>query len=393
MKIAYIVRHYNKRGGISRYVAELAEWFAKDNEVHVFTADWDDINPAVKTIQFHKVPITSFKFLTKRKKFALNLLFEVSSFNRNSRNMVKKDGYDIIHTQGDYSGHCDVYTAGSCHRAWLKLARAQSKGFIDRMKKSTFNPLHRIILGPEDHSIKTCLRLISVSKGVKEEILANYKVPGIKIVALPNGVDTKMFNPAKKALFGTDIRKKYGFSDDDLVMIFPAHQFERKGLGNILKAMSKIGDKKIRLLVVGRDSSSAYDTMAKELGVDKQITFAGETQFIERLYAASDLMVFPTVYEPFGMVITEAMASGLPVIVSKTAGAAELMTNWEDGILLKDHSNVNEIANAILYCKNFPSSMAKMGKKARQTAEKYTWNYVAEKTNIIYKQVFKEKYL
>jgi UDP-glucose:(heptosyl)LPS alpha-1,3-glucosyltransferase len=388
MKIAYIVRHYNRRGGISRYVTEIAEWFSKEHEVHVFTSDWNDVNS--DKIQFHKVPIVSIEYLKNKKKYALNLLFEVSSFRRNTKKIIKEGEFDIIHTLGDYSGYCNVYTAQSCHRAWLKIAQTQTNSLINKLKKSTFNPLHRAILAPEDHIINTCKRIISVSNGVKNEILDNYKVPESKIITLPNGVDINKFNPSNIDKYRKEIRKQYGFCDNDSVMIFPAHQFERKGLEFVLKAMHKINNPALRLLIVGRDSSSVHKSMANFLEVDKQLVFTGETAVIERLYAASDLMIFPTIYEPFGMVITEAMATGLPVIVSKIAGAAELMTDRKDGLLLKDFSDINEIADGINYCINNKEAAMQMGKEARITAEKYTWNYVAEKTLLIYQQVVKE---
>lgn len=385
MKIAYIVRHYNKRGGISRYVAELAEWFSKEHDVHVFTSSWEDVNS--DKIQFHKVPITSFEYLKNRKKYALNLLFEVASFRRNTEKTIKEYKFDIIHTLGDYSGYCDVYTAQSCHRAWLKIAQNQTKSIIGKLKKSTFNPLHRIILGPEDHIINSCKMIISVSNGVKNEILDNYKVPENKIIVLPNGVNIEKFSTQNKDKYRKDIREQYGLNENDFVMIFPAHQFERKGLEYIFKAMNNLNDNNLHLLIVGRDSSSTYNSMAKNLGIEKQILFTGETPFIERLYAASDIMIFPTIYEPFGLVVTEAMASGLPVIVSKIAGAAEIMNDRKDGILLKDYADINEITKAILFCKRNTGAMAELGKEARKTAEKYSWDYVANKTYIIYQQI------
>lgn len=138
-------------------------------------------------------------------------------------------------------------------------------------------------------------------------------------------------------------------------------------------------------MVVGSAAPDYYRTLAKRLGFESNLIFTGHVPDAWRFYAASDAFVFPTSYEPFGMVITEAMASGIPVITTEVAGAAELIEHGREGYLLKDSHSQEELAgyiNELFGGKN----IEKMGKRARETAENYSWDYTARETLNVYKE-------
>ena len=144
-------------------------------------------------------------------------------------------------------------------------------------------------------------------------------------------------------------------------------------------------------MVIGRSHIAKYGEFALKFSVLDRVIFAGFVPEIKDYYAASDIFVFPTRYEPFGLVITEAMASGLPVITSEIAGAAEIMTDGRDAILLKDPTDSSEIAEAIRTLVDDDKLRASMGANARRTAEKYSWDEVARKTMEVYEEVAESK--
>jgi len=118
--------------------------------------------------------------------------------------------------------------------------------------------------------------------------------------------------------------------------------------------------------------------------VTDRVVFAGHHADTERFFAAADLFVMPTLYEPFGMVIAEAMASGLPVITSRLAGAAELIDHKVDGVLLDEPTDQAAIAREITLLLREPEQAREMGRLARSKVEHYSWDYVVRGTEAVY---------
>ncbi len=389
MKIAVIVREYHKWGGISRCAAEIAEYFAADNEVHVFTASWQ--NAEGTGIIFHKVPMLSFGFLKKKKLKALNNIFEIASFALFSRLIVKPGNFDVVHSQGCYVGISDVFTTHSCHAESLAVSRQNRTGFLGKLKKTALNPLHLLLLTVEYYSLKNTKKIIAISQSVKNDIIKHYGIHGDKIEVVTNGVDANKFNPNARVLYRDEVRLRHGLKPEDKVLIFPAHEFERKGLSAIIYALNIIQNSDLYVLVAGVGDPSPFRPLIKKLGLDKNIIFTGRVTDIEKYYAASDILVFPTYYEPFGLVILEAMAAGLPVITTRLAGASHLISNYVSGIILDDQADYRAIAKTVCYLINDDSAARALGENARKVAERYPWGMIAEKVFNLYENVMLDR--
>jgi glycosyltransferase involved in cell wall biosynthesis len=147
----------------------------------------------------------------------------------------------------------------------------------------------------------------------------------------------------------------------------------------------------VKLLVVGTDNPDPYVSLARTLGIKNQVYFLGPWQDMSRVYAASDIFVFPTKLEPFGLVITEAMASGLPVITSRLAGAAELIKDGETGLLLKDPTNPGELQDKIFKLIRDIDYRHKLGVNAAAFIQNYSWDRIADQTWTCYWQVIETK--
>ncbi len=119
----------------------------------------------------------------------------------------------------------------------------------------------------------------------------------------------------------------------------------RKGARLALEALARVRGPK--LVLVSRSDPSSLRRFADQLGVSARVRFRPATDQVERAYAAADMFVFPTPYDAFGMVISEAMASALPVITTRAAGASELINHGESGWLLDDAANAAPLAEAL----------------------------------------------
>jgi UDP-glucose:(heptosyl)LPS alpha-1,3-glucosyltransferase len=157
-----------------------------------------------------------------------------------------------------------------------------------------------------------------------------------------------------------------------------------------MNAIKQIDDPRVRLLVVGGDSHSSYADRVKLMGLENTIIFAGNSNKIEEYYASSDIFVLPSSYEPFGLVVLEAMASGLPVIVSRACGAAEIIENEKEGLLFNEGDS-ESFVSSLRRLIGTPESRTLISKAARKAAEKYTWNKMGEETEKVYTEILNER--
>ena len=118
------------------------------------------------------------------------------------------------------------------------------------------------------------------------------------------------------------------------LFIFASMDFEGKGLLTVLRSLALLEDRKARLLVLGDGPVARFRRIAHRLGIAEQVVFLGRRSDIQRFYSAGDLFVLPTAYEPFPNVNLEAMACGLPVLTTRTAGGVDIVEENVNGYLL-----------------------------------------------------------
>ncbi|MDD5491396.1 MAG: glycosyltransferase family 4 protein [bacterium] len=370
MNIAFITRSYSKKGGVSRCVVELAEKFSQDHKVHIYTSQWD-IPLARSNITFHQVKIIIWPFFLKVLSF---VIFCARKLKNNSYELVVGPLGDVF--------KADILVAHSCHRAWVEMKKKN----IVELLKYWFNPFHHVALFLE----KTALRkgnykkIISISRITKNDLIKYYHVPENDITVVYNGVNIEEFTPENRNRFRQGLRQELSVSDTDVLLLFTANEFKRKGLRTLLEAIAlPMQNAPVKLLIVGGDSPDPYLRLINKLNINDQVCFLGSRQDIARLYAASDIFVLPTKLEPFGLVITEAMASGLPVITSRLAGAAELIKDGETGLLLLNPENPGELQDKIFKLVKDAGYRNKLGNSAAAIMQQYSW----EKIKIEYEKV------
>lgn len=377
MRIAYICRNYHKRGGISKCIAELAERLVENNEVHIFSNSWEDISS--DKIIFHKV------WMVKKPLFLAVFSFAIFSYFK-----LRKYSFDLICSPTGGTLVPSLFTAHSCHKSWVEYKKRSLKEFILYL----INPFHHIVLNIERYNYKrgNYNKIIAISEYIKREIIRGYKVYPKDISVIYNGVNISEFHPENKFLYRDQIRAKWNIADTDVVLLFIGYEFKRKGVKYLVKAISRLpSNPHSVLLIVGGGDKRFYSGLVRKLGLSDRVIFAGATKEIKKYYAASDIFVFPTLLEPFGLVITEAMACGLAVITNKSAGAAEIITNGYDGLLLDDPADTGELVKKIeLFVKN-NGLRDKIGQNARQTIKRYSWDVISKQTEEFYRRVVGNK--
>ncbi|MGH8600610.1 MAG: glycosyltransferase family 4 protein, partial [Burkholderiales bacterium] len=227
--------------------------------------------------------------------------------------------------------------------------------------------------------------IICISQMVKQEIVQHYGVAEDRLHVIYNGIDTQAFNPRLKQEHATRIRAEFGIPDDATVFLFVGSGFERKGIPALMKAMSALPSH-AHLLIVGRDKAlKKYEQISASRGLNARVHFAGGQNDVKPFYGAADALAFPTLYEPFGNVVLEAMACALPVITSTKAGAAELIEDGANGYVC-DALDVPALGRAMeALCSR--ESCAEMGAASRRTVEPYTFDAMSNRLIALYESL------
>jgi UDP-glucose:(heptosyl)LPS alpha-1,3-glucosyltransferase len=223
-----------------------------------------------------------------------------------------------------------------------------------------------------------------VSEQTAKETIQYYK-PKAKPKVVYNGVSIKEFQPASDPIARAELRKSLGASLDDTVLIFVGGEFARKGLVTVLEALKRLNNPHVKLWVFGQDPAiEDYRQTAEQMGIGQNVQFLGFFSDLPKMMRGGDIFVLPTYYEPFGLVVIEAMATGLPVITTRQAGVSELISHCENGFLLKSPDSAQELSQYITVLRNNPEQCRQIGEESLKTAATYTWDRMAEGIYALY---------
>jgi UDP-glucose:(heptosyl)LPS alpha-1,3-glucosyltransferase len=190
-------------------------------------------------------------------------------------------------------------------------------------------------------------RVIAASQMVVDEITNLYRYPADKIDVVRNGV------PLDKFRFDPELREKsraeLKLKEDQIALLFAGSGWERKGLLFAIEAMALCKNRKMRLLVAGRGEARPYKTTHLRFWREDPLQFLGEVAHLVPVYAATDIFILPTIYDPFSNACLEALASGLPVITTRSNGFSEIIEDGVHGSIVDNPANLVGLRDAIRF--------------------------------------------
>jgi UDP-glucose:(heptosyl)LPS alpha-1,3-glucosyltransferase len=372
VKLAVICRPFAFHGGLETATAGLiGELVRQGLDLHLLTTAGQSPSRGVTV---HRLPVLSQPSLARLLSFAL------------SAGAAVRDGrYDIVQSHERTLVH-DLYRAGEgCHKAYLEM-KARRLTTARRLFLRA-NPYHRVLLALERRIFdrKRSARIVAISRRSQEEIERLYGLFSERVTLIYNGVDLTRFSPENRQRYRARTRSDLGIGADHWLILFVGSGFQRKGLGPLIEGVARLPDRRARLCVVGKGGTAPYREEAERLGVQDRVVWAGPHPDVDRFYAAADLVALPALYEPFGNVHLEALASGLPVLASSRSGGAEVITPGRTGWIVDDPEDPAQICRGLQALREGDTDRYR--EAARAAAEPFTYEAQARAFIELYKEI------
>lgn len=362
MKVAFVVHDCREGGGHERFSAELLRRIAPRHEVHLFACGYQDLGAPIAA--YHRIRAI------ERPNIVKVLLFLAQTYRLN-----RAGPFDLVHTHGLCFRTANVVTAHACQAARCALRDTPAggaRGAYQRAYLAWTAALERRFLYGRPR-----VTVLAVSEKVRRDLLRHYGCVPERVRVVYPGVDGQRFAP--DAARRRAVRDALGLAPEETAALFvgtPA-----KGLDTLLEALRPVAaEERIRLLVVGSGDPALYLRPIRRFRAEGFTRFLGHQKEIAALYAASDLFVFPSRYDTFGMAALEAMAAGLPTIVSVEAGVHEIVRDGIDGLHLPDPRDPARLRETVLALVRDPERRAELGRAARERALQFTWDETARRT-------------
>lgn len=376
MNIAVIRRKYDPNGGgAEKYAAYVVdELIARGHTVTVFAEKFANVPDSVTVVKVRRPIYPS--------------LCRTASFAKSARRIVDHSLFDVVFALSRYEG-ADVYRqAEQLHAVWLPIYYS---------KWARFNPRHAGILSLEKRVFdpRSTGNVVTNSNLVRNQIVKGFGFATDRVNVIRNGVDRETFYPVKNSSDKIELRSELGIKRDALALLFVAGNFAIKGLDKAIMAIAGLDQdcrSNIQLIVVGGDEPQKFQELADANGVGSNILFAGKQSAVGDYYRASDMLFYPSLYEPFANVCLEACACGIPVLTTAQNGSSELVDHGRNGYVVENADMVALMTQYIGdYNKLIESEKQAMSQKALTATEGYSWSAHVDALELLFKDVKEKK--
>lgn len=289
------------------------------------------------------------------------------------KQIIKNNNYDIVHCHTPIAAACTRVACRSFQKKGLKVIYT-AHGFhfykgSPRLNWFIYYPLEKICSKWTDV-------LITINK--EDYAVARTRMKSKRIEYIPGvGIDVDKFK--NTVIDRTKKRKDIGVSDNDILVLSVGELNINKNHQIILKALAEVGDTSIHYAIAGKgDQHDILDRLSYSLGINNQIHLLGYRNDVAELYKAADVYALPSIREGLNVSVMEALASGLPCIVSKIRGNVDMVQENVNGYYI-DPANVNTVVDCLMKIKNIG-----LKPNISESAEKYNYNEINKQLMNIY---------
>lgn len=389
-RIAVISPFLDKRHGTERCVAEQIERLAGDYEIHVYASAVRDLD--LSRIVWHRIPrLPGPHLLTYAWFFLSNHV--IRYWGKHFQNI----NFDLIFSPGINCFDADIVAVHIVFAEYCRLARRELALFRNqpgvwpwlvhrRLSYQLFIALEHVLYG------RNQLPLVVISRKMKEDLARCFqRTSNLHLVY--HGIDPVHMNPENRKARREESRRALGIPLKAFAILLVGNDWKKKGLYCLIEAVGQLGDADLWILVRGHDDSSACERALRKFGLEGRIRFLPSIPQVDLYYAAADMYAGPSLEDSFAIPPLEAMACGLPVVVSRQAGVSELIAHGESGFILDDPKDARQLANLIDLIYRSSELRQKLGQNAAVRAKEYTWQRNAEELRAIIETILRAKRL
>ena len=376
LRIAIVTPELHRTGGTERGTAEVVERLSQEHRICLFAHRWDrDGSP---NICFHPVPVMRWPGLLRF------LSFYRMASRAVDRAAKQHGGFDVIYSPGPNCRQVEVCTAWFCQARQDELLRSGKLRPAAATLGDWLRLAHRRIyaasvtrLERQFYRSPRLRSVVSPAQVLKDDLVASYGIDPARIVVAHAGVDPEEFSAAHRDTLRAQARKELGLDENEFWFLFAGTDWVRKGMLTVHQAMRELPD--AHLLAVGPSDRASWKRDAERAGIAGRIRYLPPRRDILFYFAAADALVAPSVFEPFGLIPLEAMACGLPVIITPPMGVAEIVTP-EDAIILKNAEDPEELAAAMLRVMRDSTLREKLARNGPPRARMHPWDAIYRAT-------------
>lgn len=336
LRIAVLNRNFSPTGGgAERYSIALVEELSQRHEIHVYAQKIEHHWPGVS---YHKLwtPLSKPRWINQ-------IWFAVTSW------WATRQGFDVVHShENTWHGQVqtvhvlpikyNLFNGRSGWRLalrWLKVAtspRLLSYLLMERLRYNISDGRTIVLTSPS-------LMAIMAETYPQAKSAMTVVTPGVKSVRGPASAGER-----------SAARIQLGLPLKSACILFVANDYRKKGLPTLLEAMTQLPESCCLVVVGNAAQIPLYSENVRQLKLQQRVFFLGSLQDMSIAYLAADCLAHPTLEDTFAMVVLEAMAHGLPVVVSseKYCGISQLLVDGENALILKNPTDANELSRALM---------------------------------------------
>jgi glycosyltransferase involved in cell wall biosynthesis len=371
--IAVITPFLDKSHGSERCLAEQLERIARHYRVRVYTERAAGLDLSSGNISLRRVPGIPGPHLVKFVWF-----FLINHVIRAYDTALCRAWYPVRYSPGIncfdanlISVHILFHSLSGALQGARKMSGLSLAGKIRLLHRRTY---YRMIMFLERLIYRNLdIFMVYVSRRISGEV-TRYVGRSIEhTTVIHHAVETSYFNPASRTARRVEERRRAGIAPTDFVLLLIGNDWVNKGLATLVDAVRIADDHRLVVVAAGSDGMASFLGRTPGAAHPRVILLPPE-EGVLRFYAMADAYVGPSLEDAFGLPPLEAMACGLPVIVSSKMGVSEIITDGDDGLILKDPEDAGALAELITRLLREPALCRRLGLRAYETACSHTWN-------------------
>ena len=388
IRLAVVSPFLDKSHGTERIAVEWIAQIASEFDVHIYSQHVEDLD--LSSVTWHRIPklpgphLVNFIWW-----FTANHIWR--AWDRRAKNL----DYDLVYSPGVNCFDADAVSVHILFAEFLRRVRPEL-AFARNPVRSWPLLLHRrlyyrLVVSLEKRVFQRSeTQLILTSRRSAEE-LARFYGRHERLTLIETGLDHKAFSPELRIASRAEARRVIGLRDESFTLLLIGNDWRKKGLGTLLEAMMVLSNLPVQLVMVSNEAAAVSQAVAQYPALRDSVHILPPRRDVEFYYAAADAYVGPSLEDTFALPAAEAMACGLPVIISARAGASDIVHDGVDALVLNDPKDASALATMIRRLYSDRPFREHLGEEAARTARQYTWERNGRELTAIFDEILLRK--